>query len=93
MTRKCGTCSFGKYVDSNHVECHGNPPQVILMPGPPDLAGQPRMMAQKLRPQMDNGEQGCHLWGAKTAGSAGEAIARRLEEIPRPVRGGGVVIR
>lgn len=92
MTRKCGICSFGKYIDAQHVECHGNPPQVILLPGPPDLAGQPRMMAQKLRPHMDNGEKGCSLWEAKIE-SAGDAIARRLEEIPRPVRGGGVVLR
>ena len=90
MTRKCGTCSFGKYVDSNHVECHGNPPQVILMPGPPDLAGNPRMMAQKLRPQMDNGEQACSLWETKADGEVERALS---QIIPQPLRGSGVVIR
>ena len=93
MTRKCGTCSFGKYVDSNHVECHGNPPQVILLPGPPDLAGNPRMMAQKLRPQMDNGEPGCHLLEDKDRPAFSIISSGDPIPMPQPVRGGGVVIR
>lgn len=82
--KNCGSCTYGKYIDASHVECHGNPPQVILLPGPPDLAGNPRMMAQKLRPQMDNGERACSLW----APSAGEQTV-----LPPPQRAGGVIIR
>lgn len=91
MTRNCGSCTYGKYIDASHVECHGNPPQVILLPGPPDLAGNPRMMAQKLRPQMDNGERACSLWEAKDAEFG---INLSGEKVPvQPIRAGGVIIR
>lgn len=89
MTRNCGSCTYGKYIDSSHVECHGNPPQVILLPGPPDLAGNPRMMAQKLRPQMENGERACSLWEASEKEQAHNQHMM-AEKILRP---GGVVIR
>lgn len=86
MNRRCGTCVYGCLVDTQHVDCYGNPPTVVLMQGPPTplSAGQPTVMAQKLRPKMGKDEQGCHLWEAKAAPA----------ELPaHSPRAGGVIIR
>ena len=82
MNRKCGTCVFGQFVDTQSVNCHGNPPTMFLMPVPPGPLsnGQPQIAVQKMRPRMGNDERGCHLWEPKVA------------EV-QPVRAGGVVLR
>ena len=48
----CSTCPF--YVQQNERQgiCRHNPPQVFLMPGPPDLAGQPTLRTQSIWPSM-----------------------------------------
>lgn len=62
----CGSCRFGPVVAPGQVECKGVPPTPVVIGMGQNMAGQPAMQIELMRPRLAATEPGCALWKAKT---------------------------
>jgi hypothetical protein len=59
---KCGTCIYRQEPDAKGLgDCHGNPPQVILLGATQDALGRPAMQLETFVPKVKGDRPACAL--------------------------------